>query len=100
MNRHLTAIQTWMSHNPVTILPSESLFVAYNTMAENDVHRLPVVTVDNTLVGIITLSDVVQTVAFGERPVSGNPDTGSTLNGVLEALIPICRAMLCAWQIP
>jgi len=79
MNRHLSAIQTWMSHDPVTISPSESLFVAYNVMTENDVHRLPVVTENNMLVGIITLSDIVQTVAFGERPLSGGNTESSLL---------------------
>ena len=81
MNRHLTEVQDWMTTNPFTIQLQDSLFTAYNLMTENDVHRLPVVDESNNLVGIITLSDIVQTVAFGERPVSsGNTETSLLIN--------------------
>jgi len=50
-------------------------------MTENGIHRLPVIDDTENLVGIITLSDIVQTVAFGERPVtSGSTETSLLIN--------------------
>jgi acetoin utilization protein AcuB len=64
MSRHLTEVRDWMTDDPVTIAAHVSLYNAYNLMIENDIRRLPVVDRRGNLMGIITLSDVVKTVAF------------------------------------
>ena len=64
MSRHLTEVRDWMTDDPVTIAPQLSLYEAYTRMIENDIRRLPVVDRRGNLLGVITLSDVVQTAAF------------------------------------
>ena len=64
MKRHLTEVRDWMTDDPMTITPQLSLFEAYTQMVENDIRRLPVVDRRASLLGIITLSDIVKTASF------------------------------------
>lgn len=59
MTHHQSLVQDFMTADPVVIAPGTSLVEAYNIMFDNEIRRLPVVT-DNELVGIVTLSDILQ----------------------------------------
>jgi CBS-domain-containing membrane protein len=52
-------VRDWMSPNLLTVEPKTSMHDAHALMKEKDVRRLPVVD-DGKLVGIVTLSDVLQ----------------------------------------
>lgn len=51
-----------MSRNPITITPDKSIVEAARLIVENNVRRLPVVE-DHSLVGLITIADLVGAVA-------------------------------------
>lgn len=55
--RHHTQVQDYMTANPIVVAPETSLVDAYSLMFEKEVRRLPVVQ-GQTLVGVITLSDI------------------------------------------
>jgi acetoin utilization protein AcuB len=59
-----SAVSDWMTPNPTTILGEARLIEAYNLMKENEFRRLPVVKRNGELIGIITLSDIIQHVPF------------------------------------
>jgi acetoin utilization protein AcuB len=59
-----SAVSDWMTPKPTTILGDARLIQAYNLMKENEFRRLPVVKRNGELIGIITLSDIVQHVPF------------------------------------
>jgi acetoin utilization protein AcuB len=59
MKRHQSLVQDIMTPNPVVIDPGATLHEAYNLMFDEEVRRLPVIA-DRELVGIITLSDILQ----------------------------------------
>jgi len=50
-------VMNWMSHDPVTIKPDESMFQAMRLLEKNRIRRLPVVK-KNKLVGIVTERDI------------------------------------------
>lgn len=52
-------IDTIMTTDLITIPPTESLETARFLMHDNQIHHLPVVDDDNTLVGLVTLSNVL-----------------------------------------
>ncbi|HEC57352.1 MAG TPA: CBS domain-containing protein [Candidatus Syntrophoarchaeum butanivorans] len=52
-----------MTRYPITIGPDASIKDAVTLLVEYEIRRLPVVTLDNTLVGIITVEDLVKVVA-------------------------------------
>jgi CBS domain-containing protein len=52
-------IDTIMTTDLITIPPTESLETARILMHDNKIHHLPVVDDDNTLVGLVTLSNVL-----------------------------------------
>ena len=62
MNRHEAEVRQWMTAPPVVVTAQTSLLDAYQYMNENDIRRLPVVTRDNILVGILTMSDIQRTI--------------------------------------
>lgn len=53
------SIETIMSTNLVTAVPSSNLADARSLMQEHRIHHLPIVDGDNHLVGLLTLSDVL-----------------------------------------
>lgn len=53
-------VKTWMTANPITVSPEMTLPEAHQLMKEQRVRRLPVVDKDKHLVGIISLSDVLE----------------------------------------
>ena len=52
-------IEAIMTMDLITIAPSASLAEARALMQDNRIHHLPVVTEDSTLVGLLTLTDVL-----------------------------------------
>jgi acetoin utilization protein AcuB len=59
MKRRKVLVQDVMTANPTVVSPGTSLVEAYNLMFDNEIRRLPVVA-DNELIGIVTLSDILQ----------------------------------------
>jgi len=53
------SIDTIMTTDLITIPPTETLDTARTLMHDNHIHHLPVVSADNTLVGLITLTNVL-----------------------------------------
>lgn len=51
-------VRRWMTPDPITIGPNDSLVDAHALMRDNNIRRLPVVNKDGELVGIVTLGDV------------------------------------------
>lgn len=62
MNKHLSEVSYSMTENPVVVGPSTTLFEAHTKMLESDIRRLPVVASDGSLLGIITLNDILKTI--------------------------------------
>lgn len=52
-------IDTIMTTDLITILPTESLETARTLMHDNEIHHLPVTEEDNKLVGLVTLTNVL-----------------------------------------
>lgn len=62
MNRRASEVRQWMTAPALTVTPQTSMLEAYNYMTEHDIRRVPVVDRRNSLVGILTMSDVLRTV--------------------------------------
>jgi len=56
MKREL--VRNWMTPNPITIGPNDSLVDAHGLMRDHNIRRLPVVNHEGELIGIVTLGDV------------------------------------------
>jgi CBS domain-containing protein len=74
MKQHRSQVQDFMTANPYVVAPETSLVDAYSLMFENEVRRLPVVQ-GQTLVGIITLSDIQRAIPL----ILGELDTATKL---------------------
>ena len=61
MSKQRTQVADWMTRDPVTTSMDMSLAEAYELMSENEIRRL-LVTRDDELVGIITMSDILRTI--------------------------------------
>jgi len=51
-------VRYWMSESPIVALEKTSLYEALNLMLRHDIRRLPVMSSENKLCGIVTLSDL------------------------------------------
>ena len=51
-------VRYWMSESPIVAQEKTSLYEALNLMLRHDIRRLPVVSPENKLCGIVTLSDL------------------------------------------
>ena len=51
-------VRYWMSESPIVALEKTSLYEALNLMLKHDIRRLPVMSPENKLCGIVTLSDL------------------------------------------
>ncbi len=83
-----------MTPNPVTIAQNASLTQAAMVMAEHDVKRLPVVDTKGRLVGMISRSDLLQTVAnnfasIRETPLSTEISPALTVGEVMVREVPV-----------
>ena len=52
-----------MSKNPITISPDKSLKEAAKMMHDRKIHRLPVLSKDNQVIGILTRGDIIRAMA-------------------------------------
>jgi CBS domain-containing protein len=52
-----------MSKNPITISPEKSLKEAAKIMHDRKIHRLPVLSKDNQVIGILTRGDIIRAMA-------------------------------------
>ncbi len=50
-------VRRWMSSPPITTYPDMPVYLAHRKMVENDIRRLPVVSGDDQIVGIISERD-------------------------------------------
>ncbi len=64
MSHHKTAVQDWMTKEPVTVSADTSLINAYALMERRKIRRLPVVDENALLIGILTRSDIQQVAPF------------------------------------
>jgi acetoin utilization protein AcuB len=51
-------VRYWMSESPIVALEKTTMYDALNLMLKHEIRRLPVMSVENKLCGIITLSDL------------------------------------------
>ncbi len=51
-------VKLWMTHDPVTVKPDQTVAEAKSCLQDNRIRRVPVVGDDNTLVGIISREDI------------------------------------------
>ncbi len=56
-----------MSDSPITINPHKSLREAAHLMHEKHVRRLPVVDPEGKVIGILTRSDIIRTMAYNSE---------------------------------
>jgi CBS domain-containing protein len=88
-----------MTRNPVTISPGKSIAEAARLILENNIRRLPVVE-NGTLLGILTIADIVGAIAkmnitapisnyFGNHVVSVWSETPITLVGAIMELADV-----------
>jgi CBS domain-containing protein len=75
-----------MASNVVTVRPTDDVLRALERMAQHQVRRLPVVDDSGTLVGVISMNDVVN--ASHTAP---GPDRTRLRQEVIEAMAAICR---------
>jgi len=53
-------VKDWMTREPIVISSKTSLDEAWRTMRENQVRHLPVIKKDRTIIGLVTLSDLLK----------------------------------------
>lgn len=71
MKRHRSRVSDWMTTEPFTIGPGAAVGDAYDLMVLRGVRRLPVVDAEGDLLGIITLSDILQGATPPETRIVG-----------------------------
>lgn len=64
MEPHRNRVGDWMTVGPSTVGPDSTAVEAYERMRAQQIHRMPVVAADGTLVGIVTRSDIEGAVSF------------------------------------
>ena len=64
MDRSKLQVKDWMTTDPITVPISATLAKAHDVMVMNGVRRLPVVDDTDSLIGIITRSDIYQIFPF------------------------------------
>ena len=63
-------VESYMSHAPITIRDDTDYWKASEIMREKDLHHIPVINQDETVVGILTLRDLkMAAMHFGEAHV-------------------------------
>lgn len=78
-----TSVERVMTRRVHTALPDDDLRVALDQMARHKVRRLPVVSHDGDVLGLISIDDII---------LWGVQESGVTLEDVVAALRSICAA--------
>jgi CBS domain-containing protein len=76
-------VEEAMTRNVYTCQPDETIAVILERMADTKVRRLPVVAADGSLVGIVSIDDII---------LWGMPHRGISRNALVKALRSICSA--------
>jgi len=90
-------VESYMSHAPITIRDDMDYWKASEIMKEKDLHHIPVINQDETVVGILTLRDLkMAAMHFGEARVEVSEVMHSPVVTVApgEALADAARIMI------
>jgi acetoin utilization protein AcuB len=89
-------VKMWMKENPIVISQEKTLSEADEMMRRHEIRRLPVVDVENTLVGMITKVDLMNAMpmggAFNEGGVGGQAPVAAFMTAspiTAEAMDPL-----------
>jgi acetoin utilization protein AcuB len=85
--QHTTFVREWMTANPLTVPPDQTLIEAYLLMQQHGIRRLPIVDASGLLCGIVTRSDIERVMPLA---LPGNEQTtalyslaGVTVNEIM-----------------
>lgn len=90
-------VESYMSHAPITVRDNTDYWKASEIMREKDLHHIPVINQDETVVGILTLRDLkMAAMHFGEADVEVSEVMHSPVVTVApgEALADAARLMI------
>jgi acetoin utilization protein AcuB len=90
-------VESYMSHAPITIRDDTDYWKAFEIMQEKDLHHIPVINQDETVVGILTFRDLkMAAMHFGEAHVEVSEVMHSPVVTVTpgEALAEAARIMI------
>ena len=90
-------VESYMSHAPITIRDDMDYWKASEIMKEKDLHHIPAINQDETVVGILTLRDLkMAAMHFGEARVEVSEVMHSPVVTVApgEALADAARIMI------
>ncbi len=90
-------VKNYMSHTPITVRADTDYWKASEIMREKDLHHIPVINQDETVVGILTLRDLkMAAMHFGEADVEVSEVMHSPVVTVSpgEALADAARLMI------
>ncbi len=77
---------------PHTCLPEDDVHDALQTMREARVHRLPVISPDGKLVGVISMHDILlhaEPARFGKEPELSSDEVVRTYRSILQKELPV-----------
>lgn len=80
-----------MSEKLCSCEPGDDIHLALQTMGEARVHRLPVTAQNGTLLGILSIDDILlkaQASGFGKKPELSNDEVVSTLRSITQQSVP------------
>jgi CBS domain-containing protein len=80
-----------MSGKLCSCLPDDDIHVALQTMMEGKVRRLPVIAKDGTLVGVISMDDILfrtEPMSLGKEPELSTDEVVRTYRAITQRLVP------------
>jgi acetoin utilization protein AcuB len=80
-------ISEWMTRDPVTLTPDDSIGRAAAVMANHHIRRIPIVDARNQLVGIVTKSDVLGACPPNLNPFSVAAPSDHALSGPIRRIM-------------
>lgn len=76
------SIETLMRHPVISVQPHQSVEDAARLMVTHAVHALPVVDIQDHLLGIITTTDMMQALLYGAPSLGEHADTAQALKSI------------------
>ena len=76
-----------MSEKPYSCAPDDDVHVALHTMGGAKVHRLPVIAQNGTLVGVLSMDDILfraEPSGLGKKPELSNDEVVSILRSIVQ----------------
>jgi acetoin utilization protein AcuB len=80
------SIETLMQHPVISVQPHQSTEDAARLMVTHAVHALPVVDIQDHLLGIITTTDMMQALLHGASPLEGHVDAVRAMKSIQAKL--------------